>query len=132
MPFLIGDLGWYINLSVLHIGIIMIIFFISLSIILTFFLKVTLSLITANKIDFQNVFITSIFITLLFSFFIFGGSLFLIIASFISSVIIYKRHETKYGWAVVVTIFGVVIGLIITIFIVIIISWLIGIPLIGI
>ena len=84
----------------------------------TIFLKIALGLFKAKHTDFGEVFVTSLICALI--------GWIPCIGCILSWVVINSRHDTGFGTAIVVWLLAIIIGLIITVFIVIAILGLFG------
>jgi len=87
----------------------------------TIFLKIALSLFKAKHTDFGEVFVTALINALI--------GWIPCIGCILSWVVINSRHDTGFGTAIVVWLLAIIIGLVITVFIVIAILGLLGLTL---
>lgn len=114
-----GVVNPLVGLGLVEIVIIIVLIIIIALLINTIFLKIALGLVDSKHTDFGQVFVTALICAIL--------NIIPCIGCILGWFVINSRHETGLGMAIVVWLLAILIGLIITIFIVIAIVGLLGI-----
>ncbi|MHA1147225.1 MAG: hypothetical protein ACTSR8_03175 [Promethearchaeota archaeon] len=116
-----GTINPFVGLGIIEIVIILILIIIIALLINTIFLKIALRIVDSKHTDFGEVFVTALICAIL--------NLIPCIGCILSWFVINARHDTGLVMAIVVWLLAILIGLIITIFIVIALVGLLGITL---